>query len=86
MGDVLIVNGEVFDFTPLPDHATLPRDAVDCTWLVSDVTRRNGVLHLAMILPHGADAPDEGRFAKPVSLADNGPVALPAFNRAAPCT
>lgn len=61
-GDVLTLNGDSYDFSPLPEGAVLPRDAVDCDWLASDVTRKDGHLHLRLILPHGADAPPETRF------------------------
>ncbi len=43
-GDVLIVDGEPFDFGPLPEGATLPREAVGAgedppLWLLSPVER-----------------------------------------------
>jgi hypothetical protein len=76
-GDVLTVNGEAFDFGPLPEGATLPREAVTCDWLVSDVERIDGVIHLTLLLPHGPDAASEARF--PVSiLAADGPIPHPA--------
>ena len=52
-GDTLTINGVDYDFSVIPDGATLPRDAVDCIWLVSDVERIDGVLHLSLIVPHG---------------------------------
>lgn len=76
-GDALTMNGEVFDFTTLPDGATLPRDAVACEWLASNVERIGGEIHLTLILPHGADAPDETRFPQPVTMAGDGPVPVP---------
>ncbi|MFN4158602.1 MAG: hypothetical protein ACK4GO_09390 [Gemmobacter sp.] len=78
-GDVLTINGEAFDFSPLPEGATLPRDAVNCAWIADDVTRIGGVLHLTLLLPHGACAPDDTRFPKPLLLTGDGPVALPLF-------
>jgi len=79
-GDVLTINGEAFDFSPLPDGATLPREAVDCAWLASDVERIEGTLHLTLLLPHGADAPEETRFPAPITLTADGPVILPPYN------
>jgi hypothetical protein len=76
-GDVLTINGESLDFSPLPEGAMLPRDAVDCPWLASDVSRSNGQLHLTLILPHGATAPHETLFPPPLRLERDGPVALP---------
>lgn len=78
-GDRLIVDGEMFDFTPLPDGATLPRDAVACRWLADDVRRIGGVLHLTLVLPHGPDAPHDTRFPSNVAMTGDGPVPLPPF-------
>ena len=77
-GDVLTINGEAFDFSALPDGATLPREAVTSDWLASDVERIGVVIHLTLILPHGADAPPETLFPAPVS-ATNGPITRPAY-------
>ena len=76
-GDVLILNGEAFDFTAIPEGGTLPRDAVACDWLAGNVTRSGGVLHLTLILPHGADAQPETLFPAALTLTGDGPVALP---------
>jgi len=76
-GDHLIVNGVAFDFSDLPDGATLPQDAVACDWLAGDVERIDGVLHLALILPVGAQAPQEARFPAPLTVSQDGPVSLP---------
>jgi len=82
-GDSLTVNGTALDFSPLPEGATLPRDAVECEWLASDITRSGGVLHLTLILPHGANAPEETRFPKALVLTTDGPVELPAYEEPA---
>lgn len=76
-GDVLTINGTAYDFTPLPEGALLPRAAVDCGWLASDVTRTGGQIRLTLILPHGADAPAARRDPAPLRLTADGPVALP---------
>jgi len=83
-GDSLTVNGTALDFSPLPEGATLPRDAVECEWLVGDVTRMDGVLHLTLILPHGADAPEETRFPARILLTEDGPVKLPHYDLLSP--
>jgi len=77
-GDVLTINGTDYDFTPLAEGAVLPREAVGCDWLASDVERRAGRLRLVLILPHGADAPPEARHPEPLDLDADGPVLLPA--------
>lgn len=76
-GDCLTINGEDFDFSLLPDGATLPRDAVACDWLASDVERIGGVIHLTLILPLGAGPSEEAKFPAPVHVTEDGPVTLP---------
>ena len=78
-GDTLILNGEDFDFGPLPEGAVLPRAAVASDWLASDVTRRAGVLHLSLMLPHGADAPLDTRYPIPILVTRDGTVTMPAW-------
>lgn len=79
-GDALTINGEVFDFAPLENGATLPRAAVICEWLASDVERINGEIHLTLLLPHGATAPEETRFPQPTTMAGDGPVPVPPYS------
>ncbi|HEX9857223.1 MAG TPA: hypothetical protein VGA75_02635 [Paracoccaceae bacterium] len=79
-GDVLVVNGVDYDFSGIPEGATLPRDAVAGGWLASDIERVAGVLHLTLILPHGPRAPEATRFPQPVTLTTDGPVALPPYD------
>jgi hypothetical protein len=80
-GDTLILNGEAFDFAPLPAGATLPRAAIASDWFAGDVRRDEaGDLHLALVLPHGAEAPDETLFPAPITAQD-GPVPLPPFEK-----
>jgi len=82
-GDSLTINGETFDFAPLQEGDVLPRAAVACDWLTSDVTRQDGEIRLTLILPHGAEAPQETRFPQPLSLTGDGPVPLPAYQSTA---
>ena len=76
-GDVLTINGEAFDFEGVTEGATLPRAAVGCDWLDSDVSRTDGVLSLTLILPLGGDPPQAARFPEPVTVSGDGPVTLP---------
>ncbi|WDA11676.1 hypothetical protein [Paracoccus marcusii] len=76
-GDVLTVNGTAYDFGPLAEGGTLPREAVGCPLLASDVTRVGGHIMLALILPHGSDAPEAARFPQPITVTQTGPIPLP---------
>ncbi len=76
-GDALTFDGSVLDLSGLPEGATLPCAAIACDWLASDVERRNGVIHLTLILPITADAPRAARFPQPITVTGDGPIALP---------
>ena len=76
-GEVLTVNGQSFDFTLLPEGATLPAGAIDSEYFVGPVERINGELHLTLRLPHGANPPQHVAFPEPIHVTDDGPVALP---------
>lgn len=76
-GEVLTINGADLDLSVLPEGAILPASAVGCDWLAGPIRRLEGVLHLTLILPHGAEAPVEARFPAPLDIDGDGPVALP---------
>ena len=76
-GDALTVNGTVYDFSPLPDGATLPREAIDCKWICGNVERVNGELIIPILLPHGPNPPNARAFPEPLTVTANGPIALP---------
>ncbi len=85
-GDTLILNGVAYDFGPLQEGAVLPREAVSCDWLASEVTRIDGVIHLTLLLPHGPipwPAPPEARVVthpEPVLVTTDGPILLPSYS------
>lgn len=76
-GDALIVNGERFDFAALPEGADLPADAIRSDWLAGEVRRRDGVLEIPCLLPHGPQAGPEVLFPAALAIAGDGPIALP---------
>ena len=75
--DTLTINGIPYDFSLLPNGATLPREAIGCEFIVSDVNRVNGEIELTILLPHGANASHEARFPEPINMTTNGQVVLP---------
>lgn len=83
-GNVLVLNGEELDVSALPKGATLPRDAVGCEWLASDIERDDSGLILTLVLPHGAQAPEETLFPAPLIITTDGPVPLPPYEIAPP--
>lgn len=76
-GDKLIINGEAFDFTQLPEGAILPASAVDCEFIIGDVRRQDGELHLTLLLPISADAEHDACFPEPIVSQEDGPIKLP---------
>jgi len=76
-GDVLTINGESFDFSSLPDGATIIAGAIPCEWISGHVERIGGVIHLTIILPHGPNAPESVLFPLPISDPPDGEIILP---------
>lgn len=76
-GDKLIINGEVFDFTPLAEGGVLPAAAVDCEFITGDVRRQGGELELTLLLPIAWDAPESCAFPQPILNPADGRVTLP---------
>ena len=79
-GDKLTINGKAYDFSKLPDGATLPTEAHDCEWILGGVDRVDGELNLTLILPHGANAPETTRFPRPIINPADGKINLPAYD------
>ncbi|MQW73102.1 hypothetical protein GHK50_35225 [Sinorhizobium medicae] len=77
-GDVFTINGVQFDFSILPDGATIPAGEVPCEWLVGPVERIAGELHLTLILPHGPSPSQAVAFPPPLIGPPDGVIALPA--------
>ncbi len=75
--DVLTINGERFDFRDLPEGAVLPASAVDCEFVVGDVTRFNGDLIVTLLLPCGPEATNSACFPADIVAPPNGNVSLP---------
>ena len=76
-GDTLTINGVPYDFSQLPNGASLPSEAINCEFIVSDVNCVNGEIELTILLPHGANASHEARFPEPINMTNDGQVVLP---------
>lgn len=76
-GNVLTVNGEDFDFTPMGNGDTLPVAAITSIWFTADVEKADGELTLTLLFPNPWNYSPEQAF--PVDLIDvpDGPVAFP---------
>ena len=78
--DTLIVNGESFDFSSLPEGGKLPADAVDCEYIIGEVTRVENNIHCEIYFPIGLRAPHESCFPEPIHVTENGIVNLPPYD------
>jgi len=76
-GDTLTVNDQVLDFSPVPDGATLPKEAIGCEHIVDDVHRIDGVLLIKILFPHSVDASEAARFPEPIIDPADGILELP---------
>lgn len=80
-GNAIWINGEEFDFSPLPIGAILPVGAVDSKWIVGEVYNNGGQIELTILLPHGPNAPEATRFPAPITVTEDGPIVLPEYDR-----
>lgn len=78
-GDTLVINGKAYDLGRLSDGATLPVEAIGDGFLIAPVERIDGSLVVTLMLPHGADAPEEARFPVDIVNPADGPVLLPGL-------
>lgn len=78
VGDVLTINGAAFDFSALPDGATIPAGEVPCDWIAGPIERVAGELHLTLILPHGPSPSQAVAFPAPIIDPPDGVILLPA--------
>lgn len=83
-GDTISINEEPFDFSPLQDGDTLPRQAINSPWFADDVKRIDGILHVKLVFPHGAYAGEAARFPAPITVIQDGPIQLPDSGHDAP--
>jgi hypothetical protein len=77
VGDVLTVNGESFDFSPIGDGDTLPALAISSPWFLDKVERIDGELALTLFLPLPWNYSQEQAFPVPLENVPDGPVAFP---------
>lgn len=77
-GDVLTINGDVIDLSSMPDGATLPAPAIDNKWIVGQIDRIDGAIHINVICPYRERG---GHVDTPPSIIDppDGPVNLPKY-------
>lgn len=76
-GELLTVNGHLFDLSGVPEGASLPPDAITGDWFAGPVERVDGELRLTLLLPHGPNPSQAVAFPLPVTVTSDGPVDVP---------
>jgi hypothetical protein len=76
-GDRLRINGELFNFNPLPDGGSINALDIPCGWVTGMVERIDGEVHLKIILPHGSNPSHGVAFPEPITVTDDGPIEVP---------
>ncbi|HCD6621863.1 TPA: hypothetical protein NDU46_001022 [Pseudomonas aeruginosa] len=76
-GDAVHLNGEVYDFSPLPECGELPAEAIGSEWFAGPVVRRADRLELSLRFPLSDVASAAARFPEPLLIDADGPVELP---------
>lgn len=74
--DRLRINGELFNFGPLGEGDVLSE--VPCDWIIGHVTRKEGVIHLTLILPHGPNPTEAQAYPQPMDITEDGPINVDA--------
>lgn len=83
-GDLLRLNGWAFDFTALAEgeiwqvEQFLPADCPLAEIFAAPVSRKNGVVELSLLLPHGPEAGAELLYPKPQRPAPEGRIVFSA--------
>ncbi len=75
-GDTLTIKGEDFDFSSVPEEGILPLSAIKSDFIGGPIKREGGQLHIDVLLPHGADAPESCRFPRSVLITQDGKIKL----------
>lgn len=76
-GDVLTVNGEDFDLSPIGEGDTLPASAVSSVWFFEKIDRINGELILTLFLPNPWNYSPQQAFPTPLTDVPDGEVMFP---------
>ena len=77
-GNVLVLNGESFDFTRMVDGDTLPASAISSPFFFGNVDNIGGELELTLLLPLPANYSHAQAFPVPLVNVSDGPVVFPA--------
>lgn len=69
-GDTIYINNEPYDFSPINEGETLPRNAISSDFFIDDINRVNGHITLGVLLPHKTDSSNTIKFPQDVTFTD----------------
>lgn len=75
--DMLTINGDAFDFSTLPEGATIAAENSPSPWIIGPIERIDGKLHLTLLLPHGPNPSNAVAFPELIIDPADGPLELP---------
>ncbi|GAB1361990.1 hypothetical protein MASR1M32_12260 [Rhodobacter sp.] len=81
MDDLLTLSAEGATLTCTGETVDLASYSPDlpCRWIVGQPELREDGWHVSVILPHGAEAPEETRFPAPITITSGGLLTLPPY-------
>lgn len=75
--DSIRINGDVFDFSSVPEGVSIPQEDAPSPWISGDIERISGKINLTITLPHGPNPSQAVAFPEPITVDIDGPIALP---------
>lgn len=76
-GDTITINSDSFDFSTLPDGATIDALNIPCEFIVDKVERVSNTINITIILPHGSNPNSNVAFPTSIDVTVDGPITLP---------
>jgi hypothetical protein len=76
-GNILTLNGVVFDLSPMTEGSTLPNSAIDSEWFAGDVELTGGEMVVTLLLPLPQNYSQEQAFPDDLIAVPDGPVVFP---------
>ncbi|GGA65788.1 hypothetical protein [Pelagibacterium lentulum] len=80
----LRINGELFNFSPMEDGDVIEAGTVPCDWIVGPVEKIDGEVRLTVRLPHGPSPSQAVAFPEPITVTEDGPIAVPSDEQEEP--
>lgn len=77
VGNALVINSEVYDFSVMKNGDRLPASAVKCEYIVGEISFNNDELEIEIILPLPENYTYEQAYPKDIYFNGDGKIPLP---------